>query len=160
MFPDTEVAETKGFITKYVRESEHMDKSHINDALCITGHPKAKRSETRYLVKPLRSHDRQTHKANCVKLTPKILEGLSEKDRERALKKGYRKPDHGPKKRFGYQLRDRVRMPDGREGFVTRLRATGSFSVAALDGEELTGGISYKKLIPLDKRNSILVQAV
>jgi hypothetical protein len=160
MFPDIPVTETKGFITKYVRESEHMDKSHINDALCITGHPKAKRAETRYLVKPVRSRNRRIHKAKFTKLTPGILKKLSKKGKALARKKGYRKIHQGPKEMLGFTIFDRVLMPDGREGFIFGRRVNGYFDIRTLGGERLSKGVDCKKLIPLDKRKSILVQAV
>jgi N6-L-threonylcarbamoyladenine synthase len=57
---------------------------------------------------------------------------------------------------FGFQLFDKVRMPDGREGFVFGRRLSGSFDIRTLDGERLSAGISCKKLRRLECRKTIL----
>jgi N6-L-threonylcarbamoyladenine synthase len=140
VYPGIGITETHGYITKYLREKHKIPKSHTNDALCISGNPEAKRVETSYLIKPIRSHNRQIHKASIGK-------------------GGYRKLNQAPKYVHGYQLFYRVRIPDGREGFVFGRRASGSFDVRTLDGERLSAGVSYKKLTLLDKRKPLLVQA-
>jgi N6-L-threonylcarbamoyladenine synthase len=61
------VFETKGYITKCVRETHKLSKSHTIDALCIAGHPNAKRLDKTYLIKPVRNHNRQLHKATILK---------------------------------------------------------------------------------------------
>lgn len=63
LLPDIPIRETKGFITKYKREKHAISKSHINDARCISGNPLAKPLEESYLMKPVRSNNRQIHKA-------------------------------------------------------------------------------------------------
>lgn len=37
---------TYGYITKYWREKAGLEKSHINDAICISKHPYARPLET------------------------------------------------------------------------------------------------------------------
>jgi len=139
LFPNCEVAETKGFITKYVREQAQLPKHHVNDALCITGTPNVRRLDHKYNIKPVRCHNRQIHKATI-------------------NKGGTRKLNQAPKYVKGYQLFDKVRMPNKREGFIFGRRATGSFDIRTLTGEKLSAGITFKKLIPLEKRKTLLTE--
>jgi N6-L-threonylcarbamoyladenine synthase len=138
-YPYCEVTQTTGAYTKMLRESAHIPKSHINDAFSMTEHPTAARVEGRYLIKPVRRHNRQIHKATI-------------------NKGGTRKLNQTPKYTHGYQLFDRVRMPDGQEGFVFARRSSGSFDVRKLEGTRLSAGISSKKLKQLDKRKSLLIE--
>lgn len=61
---DVPVAGTYGYITKYWRERAGLEKSHINDAICISKYPYAKPLDTYYLTKVVRNHNRQIHKSN------------------------------------------------------------------------------------------------
>jgi N6-L-threonylcarbamoyladenine synthase len=133
------IEKTVGAVTKGVRESIGMKKSHINDAFCIAGDTGAKRTDETWLMKPARSHNRRIHK-------------------DTIYKGGYRKLNQAPKYMFGYQLFDKVRIPDGRGGFVFARRSSGSFKVRRLDGEILSAGINYKKLVLLQKRASLLLE--
>lgn len=87
----------------------------------------------------MRRHNRQIHKQTI-------------------FKGGYRKENQALKYVFGYQLFDKVRMPNGREGFIFGRRASGSFDIRTLDGEKLSAGIAYKKLAPIEKRRTILTE--
>ena len=71
-------------------------------------------------------------------------------------KGGYRKLNQSPKYVFGYQLFDKVQMPDGQVGFVFGRRASGYFDIRALDSTKLSAGAHYKKLKLLEKRRSLL----
>jgi len=133
----SDVSFTYGYITKNTRIQAGLTKGHAVDARCISGNPAAMPTDTWYLRKAVRTHNRQIHKAS-------IGEG------------GYRKLNQAPKYVFGYQLFDKVRMPNGEAGFVFGRRASGSFDVRTLDGIKLSAGISYKKLTPLEKRKSLL----
>jgi N6-L-threonylcarbamoyladenine synthase len=73
-------------------------------------------------------------------------------------KGGKRKLNQSPKYAFGFQLFDRVQMPDGRKGFIFGRRSSGSFDVRTLDGAKLSAGISCKKLKPLEKRKATLTE--
>jgi N6-L-threonylcarbamoyladenine synthase len=134
-----EIKKTVGAMTKGVRESIGIKKSHINDAFCIAGDTGAKRTDETWLMRPVRSHNRRIHK-------------------DTIYKGGYRKLNQAPKYVFGFGLFDKVRMPDGREGFVFARRSSGSFKVRRLDGEILSEGIGYKKLIRIEKRTSLLTE--
>lgn len=133
------VSETFGYITKSVRIEHQLPKEHYIDARCISGHPDAKSNGTYYLCKKVRCHNRQLHKATI-------------------NKGGYRKNNQAPKYVFGYQLFDKVKMPNGEIGFVFGRRKTGSFDIRKLDNTKLSAGITYKKLLFLQARQSILIE--
>jgi N6-L-threonylcarbamoyladenine synthase len=137
--PGAPIEKTVGAATKGVRESIGMRKSHINDAFCIAGNLKAERINETWFMRPVRSHNRRIHK-------------------DTICKGGYRKLNQAPKYVFGFQLFDKARMPDGKEGFVFGRRSSGSFKVQTLSDEVLSAGISHKKLKPLEKRQNILVE--
>ena len=132
------VVETYGYITKLVRETHHMDKSHTVDALCIAGHPLADASDVIYLIKPVRRHNRQLHKATI-------------------LKGGVRKANQAPRSVFGFRLFDRVRY-QGQECFIWGRRSSGSFLLKKLDGTKVKDGISYKKLTLLERETNYLIE--
>lgn len=133
------VSMTYGYVTKNARISNNLEKTHSVDARCISGNPLAEPLRYYYLQKFVRRHNRQIHKATIGK-------------------GGHRKLNQAPKYVHGYQLFDAVRMPSGKEGFVFGRRSTGSFDIRTLDGEKLSAGITYKKLIPLQKRKTILTE--
>lgn len=130
--------ETSGYITKYTRKTNLLVKSHVVDAICIAGHPKAIPATESYLEVPKRRHNRQLHKATI-------------------LKGGIRRRNQSPKYLFGFQLFDRINVGKT-EGFIWGRRATGSFGIRQLNGTKLSAGISYKKLNLLEKRKSILIE--
>ena len=55
---------------------------------------------------------------------------------------------------------DKVRIPDGRIGFVFGRRTSGSFDIRTLNGKKLSVGIGYKKLSPIEKRKTILTEMI
>lgn len=132
------VVETYGYITKLVRETHHMDKSHTVDALCIAGHPLADASDVSYLIKPVRRHNRQLHKATI-------------------FKGGVRKANQAPRSVFGFRLFDKVRY-QGQECFIWGRRSSGSFLLKKLDGTKVKDGISYKKLTLLERETNYLTE--
>lgn len=134
-----DVSMTFGYITKMARIENGLEKDHCVDARCISGNPKAEPLDDWFLQKAVRRHNRQLHKLTI-------------------LKGGYRKANQVPKYVFGYQLFDKVRMPDGREGFVFGRRTRGSFKIRTIDGEKLNDDISYKKLVPIERRKTILIK--
>ena len=140
MFPNIEVKETMGYITKYWRERINIAKSHINDAFVITKNLDAKRLDKSLLIIPKRQHNRQIHKCTI-------------------NKGGKRKLNQSPKYVFGYQLFDRV-LCLGQVGFIFGRRSSGSFNVRKLDGSIIRTDITYKKLKLLEKRKSILIDCI
>ena len=118
---------TYGYITKYWREKADLEKSHINDAICISKHPYTKPLDTYYLTKVVRHHNRQIHKANF-------------------SKGGIRKRNQAPYLVRGFRLFDKV-LYQGKEYFIFGRRTTGYFDIRTLDGTKANkGSVSYKKL--------------
>ncbi len=138
MLPDIAIKETKGFITKYIREKNLIVKSHINDARCISKHPKAAPTAEIFAIKPVRRHNRQLHKATIGK-------------------GGYRKSNQAPRYVFGYRLFDKV-LCNGKEGFIFARRSSGFFDVRTLSGFKLSAGISYKKFDLLERAKNIIIE--
>lgn len=138
------VAETHGYVTKYVREQLlKLPKTHVNDALAIALGPQAKmfqaveRSDRQYLIRPVRHHNRQIHKAAI-------------------LKGGKRKRNQARKYVYGYRLYDKV-LYQGQECFVWGRRSRGCFVLRTLDGKKIKQEPSYKRLILLERSSNYLI---
>ena len=142
------IKETKGYITKYTRvEVLKLAKSHINDALAIavglkghgmlTGPINIKRVDKSYLIKPVRHHNRQIHKATI-------------------NKGGVRKLNQAPKYVKGFRLFDKV-LYNSQECFIWGRRTSGSMLLRLLDGTLIKDGVSYKKLKLLERSNNYLI---
>lgn len=129
---------TYGYITKYIRIKNGLMKDHYIDARCISGNPTAISDSVVYYYKKVRCHNRQIHK-NTIN------------------KGGYRKLNQAPKYVKGYQLFDKVKYKN-QECFIFGRRSSGNFDIRLLDGTKLSAGVSYKKLIPLEKRKSYLLE--
>lgn len=137
MFPNIEVKETMGYITKYWRECKNIEKSHINDAFIIAKNFSAKRLDKSLLIVPKRQHNRQIHKCTI-------------------NKGGKRKLNQTPKYVFGYKLFDKV-LCLGQEGFIFSRRSNGYFDIRKSNREKIHTGISYKKIKLLEHSNSMLI---
>ena len=137
MFPNMEVKETMGYITKYWRERKNIIKTHTSDAFIVTKNFDAERLEKSLLIIPKRQHNRQIHKC-------KINKG------------GTRKLNQTPKYMFGYQLFDRV-LCKGQEGFIFARRSKGGFDIRKLNGEKINANIDYRKLKHLESRKALLI---
>lgn len=137
---DVPVSGTYGYITKYLREKTDLEKSHINDAICISKYPYTKPLDTYYLTKVVRNHNRQIHKSNF-------------------SKGGIRKRNQAPYLIKGFRLFDKV-LYQGKEYFIFGRRATGYFDIRTLDGTKVNkGSISYKKLRIQDTAKAYLKEA-
>ena len=132
------VSYTYGYITKNTRINNDMEKSHINDALCISGNPKAKPNKEYFYIKKVHRHNRQLHKLTI-------------------NKGGTRKNNQAPYEVKGFRLFDKVLL-DGKEGFVFGRRTTGYFSIRTLAGENIHDGISCKKLTILEKPKGYITE--
>lgn len=128
---------TYGFITKNTRIRHGLEKSHATDARCISGHPLASSSDTLWLMRQRRRHNRQIFKVNT-------------------LKGGIRKKNQAPYLVKGFRLLDKV-LYDGLECFIFGRRTSGSFDIRLFDGTKVNAGISYKKLIFKNISNSFIV---
>ena len=132
-----EVQETYGYITKYVRTNQHMVKSHTVDARCVSGNPLAAATET-FLIKQVRSQNRQLHKVNTVK-------------------GGSRKANKAARYVLGFQLFDKV-VFKGQEYFIFGRRLRGSFDLRVLGDTKISIGASYKNLRLVEKASALLTQ--
>ena len=122
---------TCGYITKAIRKEHDIEKSHANDALCITGNPNVVKMGTMYLFKKNRVHNRQIHKAN-------------------KLKGDRLKLNQAPYLVKGYRLNDKV-LYNGQICFITGRRSTGYFALKDIEGNKITDSVGYKKLQLLEK---------
>ena len=123
IYPDVKM--TFGYITKYNRIHNGIEKSHVSDAFTISKNFNAKRLSYYYKVKLVRRHNRQIHKA-------KILKG------------GKKRMNQSPFEVFGFRLFDRI-MFDNQYYFIYGRRASGHFNIRDIDGKK-PKDISCKKL--------------
>ena len=138
--PEIEVRNTYGYLTKNTRIRHGLEKSHHTDAFCIAGNLEAKRLGVYFFQKQTRKHNRQIHKMSI-------------------LKGGVRKLQQAPYEVKGFRLFDKVRY-DGREAFIFGRRSSGYFDIRLLTGEKVSAGVSYKKLVLLEKRKTFLTQLI
>lgn len=131
---------TYGYITKNTRIRYGLPKEHTIDARCISGNPMAKSNGTPHIIKPLRRHNRQLHRAF-------ILAG------------GIRKNNQAPKEVFGFRLMDTV-LYNGQVCYVNARRTSGYFSLVDIYGKVLTNSVSYRKLARLNHNNYIIGGAI
>ena len=120
------VSHTYGYLTKKTRIENSLPKAHTIDARCISGNPNSVAFGKPYIIRKVRCHNRQLHKA-------KILKG------------GARKANRAPKEVFGFRLWDTVRYGNV-YCFVGGRRADGRFSIVDIYGKELMNKVLYKKL--------------
>ena len=132
------VTGTYGYITKYWCEKAGLEKSHINDAVCISKHPYAKPLNTYHLTKAVRHHNRQIHKA-------KFSKG------------SIRKRNQAPYLVKGFRLFDKV-LYQGKECFIFGRRVSGRMDVRLLDGAHINASVGYKNLKLLESRKAYLIE--
>ena len=131
----SDVSMTFGYITKYNRIRNGIEKSHVSDAFVISKNLKSKMLYCYYLVRKTRRHNRQIHKS-------KILKG------------GKKKMNQAPFEVKGFRLFDRV-FYDGKIMFVTGRRSSGRFVIRDINYKNQIE-LSYKKLnLNRCKRNMI-----
>ena len=136
IYPNCKI--TYGYFTKYKRINSNLPKTHAVDAFCISNNLNAQRLEYYYQYKCMRNHNRQIHKM-------KVYKG------------NVKKPNSLGKYVKGYQAFDKVKIIDTDiVGFIKARRKTGSFTISDIYGNLLKDGISYKKLVLLESRNSYL----
>lgn len=135
---DAPVTGTYGYITKYWREKAGLEKSHINDAICISRHPYAKPLDTYYLTKAVRHHNRQIHKAKL-------------------SKSGIRNRNQAPYLVKRFRLFDKV-LYQGKECFIFGRRVSGRMDVRLLDGTRINASVGYRNLKLLELRKAYLTE--
>ena len=136
LFPNISIMETYGYITKYNRIKNNLPKRHSIDALVITGNLSVQSLDYIYKGKQNRNHYRQLHE-----MLPK--------------KGGIRPSITLPKYIYGYQISDKV-LCNGKIGFISGRRQSGSFAVKDIKGDFLSKGIVYKKLRLVESRKSLM----
>ena len=136
MFPHVHL--TYGYITKHIRIENNLEKSHVVDARCISGHPLACSEGTWYLIKMVRRNNRQLHKAT--------------------IRKGGKRQRHtAPKYVHGFRLFDCVKY-QGTTCFVFGRRKAGYFDLRTLDGTQIHASASSKKLTLVQRASTCLVE--
>lgn len=136
IFPNVQV--TYGYLTKQARISHHLEKSHLIDARCISGHPLACSDGTWYLIKMVRRNNRQLHKATI-------------------RKGGKRQRNTAPKLVHGFRLFDGVKYQD-KLCFVFGRRSSGYFDLRTLDGTKIHASASYKQLKRVQRASASLIE--
>ncbi|NRD81072.1 HNH endonuclease [Bacillus sp. BRMEA1] len=129
---------TYGYLTKHTRISHGLEKSHEVDARCISGNPLAHPTQHVFILKQVRRNNRQLHKATI-------------------LKGGIRKANKAEKYVKEFQLFDQVKYEE-QACFIFGRRSTGYFDLRLLDGTVIHRSASYKKLIPLARASTWLVE--
>ena len=130
--------ETYGYITKHIRTNVGLPKEHVIDARCISGNPGAEAGGHYWIIRKLRTNNRQLHKAS-------ILNG------------GIRKNNQASREVHGYRLMDSVEYA-GRPCFVNGRRQSGFFSLSDISGHVLAGSVSYKHLNLINHNNSNIME--
>ena len=136
LFPQVHL--TYGYITKHTRIEQQLEKSHVIDARCISQHPLAVSEGTWYLLKWVRSNNRQLHKATI-------------------RKGGQRQRNTASKQVHGLRLFDCVAY-QGTACFMFGRRSSGYFDLRMLDGTKLHASANYKKLTVIQKASACLVE--
>lgn len=132
------ITETYGYVTKYWREKVRLEKSHINDAICISKHPYAEPLDIYYQTKAVRHHNRQIHKVNF-------------------SKGGIRKRNQAPYQVKGFRLFDKV-LYQGKKCFIFGRRTSGRMDIRLLDGTHINASVGYKNLKLLELRKAYLIE--
>ena len=129
---------TYGYITKNTRIKNKIEKSHINDATCISGNPTAKSNGEYFYLKKVRCHNRQIHKKSISKGE------IRKKNQSDYIVKGYR-------------LFDKV-LYNEQECFIFGKRSTGYFDIRKADGEKIHASASYKIIKLIEKGKHYLIE--
>jgi 5-methylcytosine-specific restriction endonuclease McrA len=136
LFPQVHL--TFGYLTKHTRITYRLEKSHLIDARCISGHPLASSDGTWYLIKLVRRNNRQLHKATI-------------------RKGGKRQRNTAPKYVHGFRLFDGVKY-QGKTCFVFGRRSSGYFDLRTLDGTKIHASASYKQLKSVQRASARLIE--
>lgn len=136
LFPNVHL--TFGYITKHTRITHGLEKSHLIDARCISGNPKALSDGTWHLNKMVRRNNRQLHKATI-------------------RKGGKRQRNIAPKYVHGFRLFDSVRY-HGATCFVFGRRRSGYFELRTLDGSKVSASANCKTLTIVQRATACLVE--
>ena len=136
LFPNIHL--TYGYITKHTRITHELEKSHLVDARCISGNPKASSDGTWHLIWMVRRNNRQLHKATI-------------------RSAGKRQRNTAPKYVLGFRLFDCVKY-QGKVCFVFGRRRSGYFDLRTLDGVKVSASANCQHLQTIQKVSSLLVE--
>ena len=136
LYPD--VSMTYGHVTYTDRKDTGIEKSHANDAFCITKNLQAKQNETIYTQKFVRRNNRSLHKLTV-------------------RKGGYRQRATQDRVLRGFRMYDRV-LFDGEEYFIFGRREKGSFLLESLDGSRRTERAPSKLTLVEMAKNTLLTE--
>ncbi len=136
LFPNVHL--TYGYITKHTRITHELEKSHLVDARCISGNPKAASDGTWHLIRMVRRNNRQLHKAT-------IRLG------------GKRQRNTAPKYVHGFRLFDCVKY-QGKVCFVFGRRRSGYFDLRTLDGVKMNASANCQHFKTIQRGSSMLVE--
>lgn len=135
-FPNVHL--TYGYLTKHTRIEHGVEKSHVSDARCISGHPLARPNGMWHLIKLVRRNNRQIHKATI-------------------RKGGKQQRNTAPKYVHGFRLFDCVRF-QGQVCFVFGRRSSGYFDLRTLDGTKIHASANSQKLTVVQKATAVLIE--
>ena len=135
----SDVHMTYGYITKNIRITNGLTKTHYIDARCISGNPLANSNGTVFYQKKVRCHNRQIHKMSV-------------------LKGGIRKKNQAPTCVKGFKIFDMVEYKK-KQYTVFGRRLNGFFNIRTLDGEKVNkGSINCKKLKLIARQVGFIVE--
>ena len=130
--------ETYGYITKHTRTNACLPKAHVIDARCISGNPYVETDEHYWIIRKLRTNNRQLHKVSIIK-------------------GGIRKNNQAPREVHGYRLMDSVVYAE-RPCFVNGRRQSGYFSLSDISGHVLAASVNYKHLNLINHNNTNIME--
>lgn len=136
------VTETYGYITKVDRIKMGLLKTHYYDAVAIV------------------AEGRMVESLRWVEKMKAVSRGQRQQQKATVYKGGVRRRTRLPYEVFGFRMWDKVRLPDGTIGFVGGRRKSGSFRIRGIEGREIKGGITYKKLVLLERTKTLVTQLV
>ena len=130
--------ETYGYITKHTRTNACLPKAHVIDARCISGNLYVETDGHYWIIRKLRTNNRQLHKASIIK-------------------GGIRKNNQAPREVHGYRLMDSVVYAE-RHCFVNGRRQSGYFSLSDISGHVLAASVNYKHLNLINHNNTNIME--
>jgi N6-L-threonylcarbamoyladenine synthase len=135
------IYETYGYITKYTRIENNLEKSHRIDAKCISGNPLSESLKYYFYIRQTRKHNRQIHKAKMIKGSRKMRAQC----------------DYAC---FGFRLYDKVLFDGARCFIFSRRTRDGSLQLRFIDGTLYKDYVGHKKVRLLSHRNTFLYAVI
>jgi len=127
---------TFGYITRSWCRALGLEKSHRNDAFVIAGGQAQPRAANVYGGTFFRRQNRKLYKGSRSHLRNTIPQA------------------------HGFRRGDRVRLADGREGFIHGLRSSGYFDVRRLDGAVLSHSAGHKTLRRVEGARTLRIERI